>query len=62
MDLVIFEENKPFVLEALQTGEFDSLPFSRFHPFPSNKLAEPAVCGSRWVPLVSELQKPHNHA
>jgi hypothetical protein len=23
MDLVIFEENKPFVLEALQTGEFD---------------------------------------
>jgi hypothetical protein len=23
MDLVIFEENKPFVLEALQNGEFD---------------------------------------
>ena len=23
MDLVIFEENKPFVLEALRDGEFD---------------------------------------
>jgi hypothetical protein len=23
MDLVIFEQNKPFVLEALQSGDFD---------------------------------------
>jgi len=44
MDLVIFEDNKPFILKALQNGDFDYMEAAnevvrRFFPFHQSPLA-----------------------